>query len=81
MIAHPIFDAIAQHIEKNWEFYSSGAGLLGLGIIVTMPANRPKTLDELWTWTRNALQTAIPARYHAPDPPTPPAEPAQTKGK
>ena len=62
------FNAIVAHVEKNWEFYSSGAALLGIGAITSMPVVRPKTLDDLWTWARNTLQAATPARFHAPDP-------------
>lgn len=78
---NPILEAILSHVSKNWEAYSAGAGALALATIICMPVKFPRSLDDWWTWLRNSLQTAIPAR-HAPasiDPPNPiqPATPAQ----
>jgi hypothetical protein len=58
---HEFWQAIAAHIEKNWEAYSAVAGAIVLASIACMPASPPKSFADLWIWARNALQTAIPA--------------------
>jgi hypothetical protein len=70
------WNAVLTHIEKNWEAYSAAASLVGLGAISNMPHNRPKTLDDLWTWLRGTLQTASPTRAGTPLPPQP-SDPTQ----
>jgi len=40
-----------------------GVGVLLFGVFVhTMPPQLPSSLQEYWTWVRDALQTALPVR-------------------
>jgi hypothetical protein len=56
------------------------ASVLAAAFIHTMPAKFPGSLQEMWSWVRDGLQTAIPARRtEAPANPTMPAGPAQSK--
>ena len=76
----PIWNAIVDHVSRNWEAYSGALGALTLATIVCMPAKMPRTLDELWAWARSSLQTAIPAR-HAPPTNVDPTQPATAPEK
>lgn len=62
-----------QHIAQHLAAYGFGSGLLILGLITTMPALIPKSWQDIWTWVRNALQTAVPAARHTN--PTQPDDP------
>lgn len=62
---------LAQHIQA----VGIGSGALFFVIVNCMPPNPPKTIQDYWTWVRDALQTLTPARYHQN--PQQPAEPAR----
>ena len=61
---------IALHLETVLEV---GSGALVISIIHTWPARIPASLQDWWTWGRDASQTAIPAARAAGQNPTPPA--------
>ena len=64
---------IALHLETVLEV---GSGALVISIIHTWPARIPGSLQDWWTWGRDASQTAIPAaRATGPNPTLPAATP------
>lgn len=69
------WQGMAQHMAA----YGIGSGVLIVAIITTWPQVPPKTWMDWWTWIRDALQTAIPARpaHRQPSdipPPQPPLD-------
>lgn len=52
---------VENHIERNWEIYTTAAGALFVAGICMMPETFPKTAQDWWSWMRNTLQTAVPA--------------------
>lgn len=92
MIDHPAWIALQENITKNVPEYVTLIGGLAVAGVCTMPAKCPllsqdNPLQEVWTWLRDALQTAVPAarvnHYQVVPPPNPqpPAGPAQTPNK
>lgn len=73
LVNHPIIHIIEQHIIHNMPEYLIGASALIVATIVTMPILIPKSLQDWWTWMRNALQTAVPAARHNQPPADPPS--------
>ena len=80
MIDHPAWVALQENITKNVPEYITLIGGLTVAAIVTMPIKAPlipaeSRLQELWTWLRDALQTAVPAarvnHYQVTPPPNP----------
>lgn len=69
---HEILTLLAQHATAA----GFGGGALLVAAITCLPESRPRTLDQLYTYVRDALQTAIPAGKRHPDP-IPPADPAK----
>ncbi|MFC5861105.1 hypothetical protein ACFPT7_02240 [Acidicapsa dinghuensis] len=74
---------IAMFFAKYAPEIEVAAGALFVSAVSAMPKAFPKSAQEWWTWLRETLQSAIPARRHVePDPPPnpyQPAEPAQPK--
>lgn len=67
-----LFAFLGQHATALEEI----GGIVGIAFITTLPAQRPRSLDEIYDYFRDALQTAIPAGKRASNPIVP-AEPAQ----
>ena len=68
---------IALHLEMVFEVVS---GALLISIIHTWPAKVPSSLQDWWTWGRDASQTAIPAaRGAGPNPTQPERAPDPTR--
>jgi len=65
MIDHPAWEAlrvgIANAITQNMPEWIIFFGALSIATVVTMPEMIPKSAQDLWSWIRNALQTAVPA--------------------
>lgn len=59
---------VIRHLEHHVAFYSASASALFVAGVCTMPSALPRTLQEWWTWIREALQTAIPAARHPQNP-------------
>ena len=57
-----LLNAIGHSIVQNLGYEEGVAGLLVAVAIHNMPATIPKTLQEIWTWVRDSLQTALPVR-------------------
>jgi hypothetical protein len=88
MIDHPLWVAIQNETAKHAAEYIAIAGAFFVAAVCTMPRKCPllpeeSPLQEVWSWLRDTLQTAVPAaranNNHTPPPevkPTPPAEPA-----
>jgi hypothetical protein len=71
---HCILRALAAHPAQ----FESAAAVLLFAFVSSLPAERPKTLDDWYAYLRESLQSAIPVGRH-PVNPTPPAAPAQPK--
>jgi hypothetical protein len=56
--------AVAGNIQRNWGAYTAVISMLFVAAVGTAPPKIPKSLQDLWTWAREALQTAIPAARH-----------------
>ena len=70
-----ILHALAAHPAQ----VEGGAAVLLFAFISSLPAQRPKSLDDWYAYFRESLQSAIPVgRVHPVNPP-PPAGPAQPK--
>jgi hypothetical protein len=61
MIDHPVLMAIQDHLQRNMEAYLALASAITIAGVCMMPKNRPKSIDDWWTWLRDTLQTAVPA--------------------
>lgn len=61
VIDHPGWVALQQHIARNIEGYGALASAIAIACVCMMPKNRPKSIDDWWTWFRDTLQTAVPA--------------------
>ena len=48
-----------------------GGGVLIVALISCLPAKRPRSVDDWYSYFREALQTAIPAARHHQDPQQP----------
>ena len=63
-ILQPILTAISQNIEQNAGTYITGfisiCSLLLVAFIGSMPPQIPKSMQDMWTWMRETLQTATP---------------------
>jgi len=66
MIDYSAWQAVKDNMARNVpEYLTFGAALLVAGVC-TMPQKMPlvpsdSRVQELWTWMRDALQTAVPA--------------------
>ena len=82
---HPGWEALKAHIVKNLPEYITFFGALFIAAVCTMPKKMPlvpedNKIQELWTWFRDSLQTAVPAARANNHPPTPPPQqPTQPK--
>lgn len=70
-----ILSAIGGHITRNSGSYGTVAIAAGLAVAKNIPAQIPKSAQELWTWMRDSVQTALPISRSNPVP-TPPVAPA-----
>lgn len=69
MIAnHPVLLALQEHLLRNFPEYLIFLSALSIAAVVTMPELIPKSLQDWWTWFRNALQTAVPAARNHQNP-------------
>lgn len=59
-----IWQMVLDNITRNAGKYATAAGLLFVAIVSTAPPKIPQSLQDVWTWGREALQTAIPAARH-----------------
>jgi hypothetical protein len=59
-----VLQVIGENILRNWGAYSAALGVLFVAVVSTAPPKIPQSLQELWGWGREALQTAIPAARH-----------------
>lgn len=71
MIVHPIWEGVQAHVMRNLPEYLTFVGALAIASVVTMPKMIPTSIQDLWTWLRDALQTAVPAARHQNQNPTP----------
>ncbi len=60
-IDHPVWVALQQHLLKNFPEYITLFSALCIAGVCMMPKNRPKTIDDWYTWFRDTVQTAVPA--------------------
>lgn len=60
---HPAWLALQTELAKHMGRYLGMFGVVYLAAVSTMPETRPKSLDEAWTWLRDTLQAATPARF------------------
>ncbi len=65
-MAHPVWFALQQHIAKHLGIYAENLLALFFATISTSPESIPRNLNDLWTWGREALITATPARFSRP---------------
>jgi hypothetical protein len=82
--AHPAWQALQTQITANLPEYLIFASALSIAIVCAMPEKIPSSFQELWTWLRNSLQTAVPAarlNHTQPSNPQQPEGPAQPKVK
>ncbi len=63
---HPVLIAIQQHVVKHLGIYTENITLLFFAAISTAPEKIPTTIDEFWTWGRETLRAATPARFSTP---------------
>ena len=68
-------NAVMQHLASNAQVYGTAAVALAIAVVKSMPPEIPRSLQDLWTWLYESLQTVVPA----PRNPTPPVTPAPTK--
>ena len=84
MIDHPTWVALQQNIAGHVTEYVTLAGALFVAFVCTWPAKIPTSIQEWWTWLRDAFQTAVPAArmnhsQQVPPPnPQPPVGPGQS---
>lgn len=71
------WSTIGGHVTRHSEAYGTGAIAGGLSIAKNMPPSIPKSPQELWTWIRDSVQTALPISRNNSNPilPVPPAQP------
>lgn len=82
MIIQPILEGIEAHLLRNLPEYLTFCGALAIAAACTIPAKIPSSMQELWTWFRDIVQTAVPAaRNHQPSNPPSPAEPGKASTK
>lgn len=55
------WQTVIQSISAHWETLGLGSGVLLFAAVSTMPEKIPSSIQECWTWAREALQTAVPA--------------------
>jgi hypothetical protein len=72
-----VMNTIISSLTAHWKAYSAAGVALFVAGVCCMPPNRPRSLDDWWTWIRDSLQTAVPAARHAH--PITPADPAKPK--
>lgn len=65
---YPILMGIQSHIMRNLPEYLTFVGAVAIASVVTMPRAIPRSIDDLWTWMRDALQTAVPAARNHQNP-------------
>ncbi len=79
---NPLLGALGRYALEHLASIGVGAGIVAVSAIHNMPPQPPHSLRwidaDLWTWTRDTLQTAIPIRQVNPSHPTPPASPAES---
>ncbi len=63
MMDHPVWVAIQQHVVKHLGVYTENLLLLVIAAISTSPEKIPATAQDFWSWIRDALRTATPARF------------------
>ena len=77
-------DALLNHLSVHWRIYTTAGTALFVAGVCTMPQKMPMIranhpVQEVWTWIRDALQTAVPAARAAhiqnPIKPENPAQP------
>ena len=85
MGAHPGWEVLQQHIARNVPEYITFVGALAIAAVCTMPekcvfivgeinTGWKLLVQQLWSWMRNTLQTAVPAAQANHPKPTPPAD-------
>lgn len=74
----PICQAIGEHIARHSEAYGTGGIALFLSVAKNAPPLIPKSAQDMWTWMRDSVQTALPISRNNPNPSSPVA-PAPTK--
>jgi hypothetical protein len=57
-----LLNAIGHNLAQNIGYEEGAFGLLLAVFVHNMPATIPKTFQEIWTWVRDSLQTALPVR-------------------
>ncbi|HEX5426668.1 MAG TPA: hypothetical protein VFW94_24360 [Candidatus Acidoferrales bacterium] len=72
-----VSQAASHFIAENFNYILSGIGLLLAAAVMSMPDNIPNNLQDLWTWARETLQTAIPVKRPINHNPQPPADPGK----
>jgi Sec-independent protein translocase protein TatA len=63
LMDHPVWVAIQQHVVKHLGVYTENLLLLVIAAISTSPEKIPATAQDFWSWIREALRTATPARF------------------
>jgi len=65
VIDHPAWVALQQGlanaVTNNLPEWIIFGGAVAIASVCMMPKNRPKSIDDWWTWFRDTLQTAVPA--------------------
>jgi hypothetical protein len=55
---------LGQHIN----YILGGIGIFVVGAINSAPPARPKSLDDMWSWMRDAAQTSLPVNRRSSTP-------------
>lgn len=55
------WQALGDNINQNWKVYSSAILWFAVAVGTSMPEKFPSTVQEVWDWLRNSIQTSLPA--------------------
>jgi hypothetical protein len=55
------WQTVGNNINENWKVYSSAIIWFAVAVGTSMPEKFPSTVQEVWDWLRNSIQTSLPA--------------------
>lgn len=59
---HELGQAAAHFAAQHLNYVLDVLGLLAVAAVMAMPDKIPASLQDVWTWARETLQTAIPVK-------------------
>lgn len=65
---HDLISSMVAFYQSHETLILSIGGVAMGAMIHTMPKKIPSNAQELWTWMRDGMQTALPARRNEPTP-------------